>query len=195
MVKNNIRCVAITGRSTRCRRINNFVSEYCNQHDYYIPEQPEKELTECGICLDSPKDAIKLNNCIHQYCQDCIYKWIIINNTCPTCRTKVDNNTVNTGIKRLLFIEYIIDITFVEYSTTTLNPEELVVFNNHFGILFKYFTPYNMLKYYQITEHFRNNPELNELFNKIKVISEIKYFKSSDTLKSIPGGSLYVFTN
>jgi len=190
MMNNNVRCMAITGRNTCCRRINNFVSEYCNQHDNIIQEQPEFQ--DCCICLDSINIPVKLDNCIHSFCRNCIYKWIVSNNTCPTCRSIVPMETCNTALRSLLFTEYLIDIQFVEYSVTTLNPEELIIFNNHFGINFKYFTPYNMLKYYQLLNLVE---PVKGIFDKIKIITAIKYFKSSPAFRSIPGGVLYIFTN
>ena len=183
---NNTRCRGITSRNTRCRRINNFVSEYCNQH-YCIPEQS----LECGICFESIDTPVKLPNCTHKYCKDCIYKWIVYNPTCPMCRAKVDNTTCDKALEYLLFIDYLIDIHFVQYSTNSLTQEELEVFNIYFN-KFEYFIPYNTLTYYQITEELSI---IKEIFNKIKINTEVKYFKSNSALKSIPGGVLYIFTN
>lgn len=43
----------------------------------------------CAICLDNYKenDIISELDCNHIYHNKCISDWIIINNTCPQCRT------------------------------------------------------------------------------------------------------------
>lgn len=41
---------------------------------------------ECIICLET-KDTITFSCCRLLCCKMCIYTWLIVNNTCPICRT------------------------------------------------------------------------------------------------------------
>lgn len=41
----------------------------------------------CSICMEKPH-SIKVNSC-HNFCQSCIYSWLITNSTCPICRNDV----------------------------------------------------------------------------------------------------------
>lgn len=43
---------------------------------------------ECGICYSSPTIGtfLIILPCRHWYCEDCIWRWLFINPTCPTCR-------------------------------------------------------------------------------------------------------------
>ncbi len=47
----------------------------------------------CGICFNEFRNLIKIN-CGHRYCNDCIFRWLNINNTCPTCRKVVNLQTL-----------------------------------------------------------------------------------------------------
>ena len=52
----------------------------------------------CSICLDGfdynspPNKIIKLNCCNKRYHFECIFKWILINKTCPCCRQDIPIN-------------------------------------------------------------------------------------------------------
>lgn len=49
----------------------------------------DKEVNdECVICLDTPFEPVKLT-CGHIFCYSCIYRWFQNHDTCPTCRTKI----------------------------------------------------------------------------------------------------------
>ena len=54
-------------------------------------------IEECPICYNSYETTIKINKCEHQFCEDCIKKWLKEHeNTCPICRTNIlKNNTVS----------------------------------------------------------------------------------------------------
>lgn len=44
------------------------------------------EPTVCPICLDDTiKNVRKINNCSHEFCGECITKWLSIHKTCPVC--------------------------------------------------------------------------------------------------------------
>ena len=52
---------------------------------------------ECAICLDSLKENEnkRILGCKHLYHSDCIYKWSILENSCPQCRVVFDFDTNN----------------------------------------------------------------------------------------------------
>ena len=56
-------------------------------------EEIQEEI-ECGICKDvSNKDVVKLKNCNHKFCKECIKEWLTkYNINCPMCRTDIRNN-------------------------------------------------------------------------------------------------------
>ena len=41
----------------------------------------------CLICQDTMTDPIQLS-CGHAFCEECIFKWLVQNPTCPLCRSK-----------------------------------------------------------------------------------------------------------
>lgn len=56
-----------------------------------------KEQTDCCICMNDEikKIDIVTTKCNHEFCGDCIYKWLINNkNSCPTCRSDIDELTI-----------------------------------------------------------------------------------------------------
>jgi hypothetical protein len=42
---------------------------------------------ECSICYENDCDC--QTNCEHNYCKECIEKWLLQNNTCPNCRQEI----------------------------------------------------------------------------------------------------------
>ena len=67
------------------------INEYLNIIGFDLPEIWYKKIikrkvyTECSICLHSYKEYLE-TPCNHIFCQNCILKWIKINNKCPYCR-------------------------------------------------------------------------------------------------------------
>ena len=55
------------------------------------------EKDECVICLHSLKENEnkRILKCKHLYHSECVYKWSIIENSCPQCREKFDFDTNN----------------------------------------------------------------------------------------------------
>ena len=41
----------------------------------------------CPICYETVKKSKTLEMCNHRFCEGCIKKWILINDSCPICRT------------------------------------------------------------------------------------------------------------
>ena len=72
--------------------LQNLISEiwkFLNKKNYYTLQTSENG--ECNICLENlPPIYSKLNNCTHIFCPNCIYKWILINPICPTCRRPIN---------------------------------------------------------------------------------------------------------
>ena len=44
-----------------------------------------KNIIECPICYDNKK-SVKMSNCKHLICKDCICSWTIKVANCPMCR-------------------------------------------------------------------------------------------------------------
>uniref|UniRef100_A0A8C4RCF0 RING-type domain-containing protein n=1 Tax=Erpetoichthys calabaricus TaxID=27687 RepID=A0A8C4RCF0_ERPCA len=46
-------------------------------------------LSSCGICLLTYKQGVQLRSlpCFHDFHMNCIDHWLLINSTCPMCRT------------------------------------------------------------------------------------------------------------
>jgi hypothetical protein len=52
----------------------------------------------CIICLDPMKpDEITSTECDHRFHSDCLATWVRRVRTCPTCRTPIGSQTVNSG--------------------------------------------------------------------------------------------------
>ena len=53
----------------------------------------EKESYDCGVCYKSLNmDNSVVTKCKHHYCNDCFYRWIQTQATCPMCRTPINCN-------------------------------------------------------------------------------------------------------
>jgi len=50
-------------------------------------EQPKNLNIDCSICFESININKKVTTiCNHNFCNDCFFKWISTNSSCPTCR-------------------------------------------------------------------------------------------------------------
>ena len=45
----------------------------------------------CPVCLEAT--ATEITVCCHKFCSSCLDKWSSVNNTCPLCRSKLNNNS------------------------------------------------------------------------------------------------------
>lgn len=43
-------------------------------------------MTECVICMQKIKDKV-ITPCNHEYCRECILRWIVKKHNCPLCRS------------------------------------------------------------------------------------------------------------
>lgn len=68
------------------------------QFNNYRP--PDQSFDNCNICFDPIKDKVSVAHSAggekHPIHKDCLIKWLKINEICPTCRVKVDVNSVLT---------------------------------------------------------------------------------------------------
>jgi len=46
----------------------------------------------CPVCLEIP--ATETTECCHKFCSSCLDKWLVANNSCPICRSKLNNNSI-----------------------------------------------------------------------------------------------------
>jgi hypothetical protein len=56
-------------------------------HKSRVTPTPESlDTTECGICLLEIDTLLYTTPCGHKYHRNCLHKWCVKNNSCPTCR-------------------------------------------------------------------------------------------------------------
>ena len=60
---------------------------------------------ECPICMNNIiSDQICLTSCSHSFCYDCLSRWFLIKNTCPSCREEVQSFKYKDEINRIFII-------------------------------------------------------------------------------------------
>ena len=60
---------------------------------------------ECPICMNNIiSDQICLTNCSHSFCYDCLSRWLLIRNTCPSCREEIQSFKYKDEINRIFII-------------------------------------------------------------------------------------------
>ena len=65
----------------------------------------------CPICLNEMnQDQICLTDCKHEFCYNCLYKWLRININCPICREDVETFKYNNETNRLFVVNNIEEI-------------------------------------------------------------------------------------
>lgn len=75
---------------------------------------------ECPICLNNiDTNQECLTKCNHQFCYNCLHKWLTINTNCPTCREVVETFKYNDEINRVFIV------TLTEDAEILNNIEEL----------------------------------------------------------------------
>lgn len=75
-------CKGVLKNGNNCR-YRTKQGDFCKIH---VPKET------CGICY--VKNVNFKLDCNHEFCRQCIKKWIKVNNTCPYCRIQVTNNTL-----------------------------------------------------------------------------------------------------
>jgi hypothetical protein len=126
--------------------------------------------TDCSICLENVKDSVKLSNCGHIFCRECISQWVLTKKTCPNCRTVVSSSDKLT----VPCIIYTIVISGLSESDRNL-------LNDHLDIPIGLF---NKVCWTQIMETIGNDKVLIGLFRKLPNItsrySEIRLIQDYD---------------
>ncbi len=110
-------------------------------------------------------DPLQLGNCGHSFCTTCISEWLTLKNTCPCCRTPVNNTELDTaytfGFNNSNFLVYIITIS-------GLPLDDLTILQNYLDI------PLGTFRYerwFNIMETIKNNEILIDIFRKIPDIT------------------------
>mmetsp|Transcript_81951 Transcript_81951/g.144669 ORF Transcript_81951/g.144669 Transcript_81951/m.144669 type:complete len:212 (-) Transcript_81951:72-707(-) len=49
----------------------------------------DEEAEPCAICLETQESGMCHTHCNHDFCKQCLAKWLETNNTCPCCRQKL----------------------------------------------------------------------------------------------------------
>lgn len=52
-------------------------------------------IIDCSICLEQIDHLSSITICNHIYHNRCIYKWLILNDSCPVCREKIKESIIN----------------------------------------------------------------------------------------------------
>ena len=76
---------------------------------------------ECPICMNTINNEQKcLTNCSHNFCYDCLSRWLSINNKCPNCRKDIETFKYKDEINRIFTIHNIEDIENINNNITEL---------------------------------------------------------------------------
>ena len=62
---------------------------------------------ECPICLTNTE--LCTTNCNHNFCLDCLQKWLKKKKTCPNCRKRIETFTYKNITNRLFYINNLED--------------------------------------------------------------------------------------
>ena len=72
-------------------------------------------MSNCSICLDTCEQNTFKLECSHSFCNKCITRWLLMNNSCPSCRANIiENNAIsetNPEIKLIVGVENNIHMT------------------------------------------------------------------------------------
>ncbi|KDO33837.1 hypothetical protein SPRG_01716 [Saprolegnia parasitica CBS 223.65] len=60
----------------------------------YTPHLFPDEDASCCICLNEYDESqhVRILHCNHHFHKECVDEWLVVNATCPTCRTSIDPN-------------------------------------------------------------------------------------------------------
>jgi hypothetical protein len=76
-------------------------------------------MSNCSICLDTCEQNTFKLECSHSFCNKCITRWLLMNNSCPSCRANIiENNAIsetNPEIKIIVGVENNIHIIPIIY--------------------------------------------------------------------------------
>ena len=169
-------CKTKTKKGKCCKKHCEFDSDCCNVH---------KPKENCAICFNELKTLKKTKklNCSHKFCNDCIFKWLYIEQkeTCPLCRTTI------TYYEDLQAFEYCNDnkfITNIIYYEYTINHVELieyienVMICDYFYDIYKNPHSYNYIHQDEFNNNIYNQTsKINSYYDHIEWGTFISYLK------------------
>ena len=165
--KQMARCSATTLTGCKCKKTA-LKEGLCWNHG-------PKDMNDCGKCLDESLKTSKYNlklNCNHVFCEDCIYKWLIENPTCPTCREKQPEFLIlraeSWGIRTGLL--YRPEVIY--YNIKSLNNTEIIQMNVFCQTFTSTLTHNDFIK---ITNSLNTNSIFISIFEKLKNNSHSAY--------------------
>lgn len=81
---------------------------------------------ECSICLNIIDNSnLCITNCNHDYCYDCLIKWLEINKLCPNCRTSIESFLYKDEINRIFYFNNVNSSDVNDIETMNQNIQEL----------------------------------------------------------------------
>jgi hypothetical protein len=126
---------------------------------------PEPETKICSICYEilGPRtDVIKLTDCGHEYCSDCLIEWLTVKFTCPMCRGKASETDLNNCCSYMeqkglygTYIEYSICYSFV------IPPALWFQFVEFILIRFDFEENYSESEFDELIEYMNTDPRFN----------------------------------
>lgn len=131
-------CCSLTKRGKRCnnKKMNYSISGFCTYHETRNGVHYNTEM-ECSICIQPMKNPLKLRSCTHTFCTHCVSKWLYHHDSCPYCRTKVDDFHITRAVLFGVVNEEIIYLYRYTYSSSNLTEDEIdslpVVFNKEYS--------------------------------------------------------------
>tara|TARA_B100000683_G_scaffold275764_1_gene327556 strand:- start:2429 stop:2809 length:381 start_codon:yes stop_codon:yes gene_type:complete len=98
----------------------------------------------CPICLNEMnKEQECMTPCEHNFCYNCLNKWLRINLNCPICRKDIETFKYNNEINRLFVVNHIEEI-----DNLSINIEEvrsMIVNVDNYNIKIKKLIKYNKI--------------------------------------------------
>jgi hypothetical protein len=159
-------CCALTKKGKRCknRREHYTTSGFCLYHKNRNGIHYDTG-NDCSICLNKIKNPIKMFNCPHEFCTDCIYEWMYFNNSCPCCRRIIDFSQINKAKLYGLVNKKIIIVYKYTYDSSVLTDYEysLIISNYSDELRFEINKEYLISEW----EFIKNNNTNKKIFNKM----------------------------
>lgn len=65
----------------------------------FQPAQFAPEDSSCCICLNEYEllQELRVLPCSHHFHKDCVDEWLLVNSTCPTCRTSIFDDSAGVS--------------------------------------------------------------------------------------------------
>ena len=140
-----------------------------------------QEKEKCSICIENFCKKISLDDCKHNFCKDCIYRWVLNKKkSCPLCRNEISLTQQAKAYKygfrnKLIFRAYIrvydcrhLNLIFNENQITYTDEQWNILINNA-EIISKINSsiPYNIVL--EILKNDYNNYEKYRFYHRILI--------------------------